>query len=197
MIQTGIWSWLLSPSLLSCFFHHYPFCCLSLHSEIKMEVFIFFFVFTSVADPGCLIPDPNFFHPGTSSKNLCILTQKLFLSSRKYDPGCSSRIRILIFYPSRIQGVKKAPDPGSATQVFTNCMIADEVLHVSRPLLAPALLCGGGWEGENCRLRFGQGKYRTVTNTQRYIECLNRQSSLVINIVGTDDISRLPRLASG
>jgi hypothetical protein len=23
--------------------------------------------------------------------------QKLFLSSRKYDPGCSSRIRILIF----------------------------------------------------------------------------------------------------
>jgi hypothetical protein len=29
-----------------------------------------------------------------------------FLSSWKYDPGCSSRIRILIFYPSRI------PDPG-------------------------------------------------------------------------------------
>jgi hypothetical protein len=30
----------------------------------------------------------------------------MFLSSRKYDPGCSSRIRILIFYPSQI------PDPG-------------------------------------------------------------------------------------
>jgi hypothetical protein len=30
-----------------------------------------------------------------------------FLSFRKYDPGCSSRIRIPIFYPSRI------PDPGS------------------------------------------------------------------------------------
>jgi hypothetical protein len=42
--------------------------------------------------------------------------------SRKYDPGCSSRIRILTFYPSRIRiltfypsgipdpGVKKAPD---------------------------------------------------------------------------------------
>ncbi len=38
-----------------------------------------------------------------------------FLSPRKYDPGCSSRIRILIFYPSRIQGSKTAPpDPGSA-----------------------------------------------------------------------------------
>jgi hypothetical protein len=28
-------------------------------------------------------------------------------------------------------------------------------------------------------------------------ECLSKQSSLVINIVGTDDISRLPRLVMG
>jgi hypothetical protein len=76
------------------------------------------------------IPDPYFFHPGSeflhsgsASKNLSILTQKWFLITQKYDPGCSSRIRkksrirILIIYPSRIpdQGVKKAPDPGSAT----------------------------------------------------------------------------------
>jgi hypothetical protein len=51
------------------------------------------------------IPDP-----GSASKNLSILTpQKWFLSSRKYDPGCSFRIpgfriRILTFYPSRIPG---------------------------------------------------------------------------------------------
>jgi len=32
--------------------------------------------------------------------------KKLYLSFRKYDPGCSSRIRILTFYPSGI------PDPG-------------------------------------------------------------------------------------
>jgi hypothetical protein len=55
-----------------------------------------------------------------------IVTQKKwFLSSRKYDPGCSSWIpdKILTFYPSwipgskrqRIPGSKKAPDPGSAT----------------------------------------------------------------------------------
>jgi len=56
---------------------------------------------------------PNCLHPGSASKNLSILTQKKpikwFLSSRKYDPGCSpgSRIRMLTFYPSRI------PDPGS------------------------------------------------------------------------------------
>ncbi len=75
----------------------------------------------SVADPGCfsrirLFPTPD---PGSElSKNLSILTpKKSFLSSRKYDPGCSSRIRMLTFYPSRIPdpGVKKAPDPGSAT----------------------------------------------------------------------------------
>jgi hypothetical protein len=45
-----------------------------------------------------------------------------FLSSRKYDPGCSSRIRILNFDPSQIPEpvVKKTPDPGSATllQIF-------------------------------------------------------------------------------
>jgi hypothetical protein len=48
---------------------------------------------------------------GSASKNLSILNPtKLFLSSRKYDPGCSSRI--LIFYPFWIPnpGVKKAPD---------------------------------------------------------------------------------------
>ncbi len=80
---------------------------------------------TSVADPGCLsrirmfsIPDPNFFHPGS---RICIKKFKYFnpknwfLSSQKYDPGCSPRIRILFFYPSQISdpGVKKhrIPDP--------------------------------------------------------------------------------------
>ncbi len=61
---------------------------------------------------------PIFFHPGSQ---ICIKefkyfnSKKWFLSSRKYDSGCSSRI--LFFYPSRIPdiGVKKAPDPGSAT----------------------------------------------------------------------------------
>jgi hypothetical protein len=70
------------------------------------------------------IPDPTFFpsririvsipDPGSASKNLRILSQKkLFLSSRKYDSGCSFRIRILTFYPSRIQGSKRhqIPDP--------------------------------------------------------------------------------------
>ncbi len=33
--------------------------------------------------------------------------KKWFIISRKYDPGCSSRIRILTFYPSRIQGSKR------------------------------------------------------------------------------------------
>jgi hypothetical protein len=62
------------------------------------------------SDPNFSIPDP-----GSASKNLRISTSKQwFLRSRKYDLGCSSRIRILTFYQSRIP-VKKAPDPGSGT----------------------------------------------------------------------------------
>jgi hypothetical protein len=77
------------------------------------------------------VPDPIFFHSGSRIldqifflpgsririKELKYFDPKnCFLSSRKYDPGCSSRIRILIFRPSRIPdpGVKKdrIPDPG-------------------------------------------------------------------------------------
>jgi hypothetical protein len=73
----------------------------------------------SVADPGCLsrirlfcIPDPNCLHPGSRIRLKEFKyfnpkkTKKWFLSSRKYDLGCSSRIQMLTFYPSRI------PDPG-------------------------------------------------------------------------------------
>ncbi len=96
-----------------------------MHQRCSTVSFIFgnIIIYTetdSVADPGCLSripPDPTFFHPGSSSKNLSILTQKKakkwFLSSKKYDPGCSSRIRMLTFsHPgSRIQRSKRYPIP--------------------------------------------------------------------------------------
>jgi hypothetical protein len=82
---------------------------------------------TSVADPGSgseffqfQIQGQKDFGSGSTSKNLSIINpKKLILSSRKYDPGCSSRIRIpdpvrsLNFYPSRFQGSKRhrIPDP--------------------------------------------------------------------------------------
>jgi hypothetical protein len=53
------------------------------------------------------IPEPNFFHPGSASKNLSILTPKLLLSSRKYDPGFSSQIRI----PDPDTDILSIPDP--------------------------------------------------------------------------------------
>jgi hypothetical protein len=57
----------------------------------------------SIPDPGSKRfrfrdPHQRFFNP-----------KKLFLSSRKYDPDLD------FFYTSRIQGVKKAPDPGSGS----------------------------------------------------------------------------------
>ncbi len=86
---------------------------------------------TSVADPGCLsrirlfsIPDPGselspsripnphqrikYFNPKKCKK-------KWFLSSKKYDPGCSSRIRMLTFSHPGSRGQKgtqsRIPDP--------------------------------------------------------------------------------------
>ncbi len=94
--------------------------CLKTHTS-------FFF---SVADPGCLsririfsILDSNFFHPGSRIRIFpsripdphkrieACNPRKVFLSSRKYDSGCSSRVPI--FYPSRIPGSKRhwIPDP--------------------------------------------------------------------------------------
>ena len=76
---------------------------------------------TSVADQGCLsrIPDPTFFHPGSwiLIKEFKYFNpkkaKKWFLSSKKYDPGCSSRIPDLDadFLPSRIPGSKRYPIP--------------------------------------------------------------------------------------
>ncbi len=78
---------------------------------------------TGVADPGCLsririfpIPDPH--------QRIKYLTQKKwFPSSRKYDPGCSSRTwnpdPDPDFLPIPDPGVKKAPDPGSTTMDST------------------------------------------------------------------------------
>ncbi len=61
-----------------------------------------------------LIPYPSFFHPVSAFFPFRIPD----LHQIWYDPGCSSRIRILIPDP----GVKNAPDPGSgsATHVFLN-----------------------------------------------------------------------------
>jgi hypothetical protein len=81
-----------------------------------------------IPDPGSdffpsRIPEPNCLHPGSRIliKEFKYFNpkkpKKWFLSSKKYDPGCSSRIRMLTFYPSRI------PDPGSRGQKGTRSRI--------------------------------------------------------------------------
>jgi hypothetical protein len=107
------------------------------------------------ADPGCLsrIPDPTFFHPGSRiriKEFKYFNPKKWFLSSRKYDPGCSSRI------PD--PGVKKAPDPGSAT-LFNRWPTQTAVMLAPppRPLRSsscpadrpPQLLVG--WPAHTCK----------------------------------------------
>jgi hypothetical protein len=62
-------------------------------------------------------PGSEFFPSRIRIKQFNNVTQKLFLSSRKYDPGCSPRIPDPDFHPLWIPdpGVKKAPDPGSGS----------------------------------------------------------------------------------
>ncbi len=74
--------------------------------------------FGSVADPGYLsripdpnfsIPDPFFFQPGSRIriKDFKYFNpKKWFLSTQKYDPGCSSRILILLFTHPGSRGQK-------------------------------------------------------------------------------------------
>jgi hypothetical protein len=75
------------------------------------------------------IPDPNCLHPGSRIRIKEIKyfnpkkPKKWFLSSRKYDPGCSSRIPDpdADFLPIPDPGVKKAPDPRSGSATLLAC----------------------------------------------------------------------------
>ncbi len=79
------------------------------YSTLQYSGWLGYTVTNSVADPGCLSGsrDPTFFHPGSEffPSRIRIEEFKYFnpkkwiQSSRKYEPGCSSRIpiRILTF----------------------------------------------------------------------------------------------------
>ncbi len=86
----------------------------------------------SVGDPGCLsririfsVSDPGseFFLSRIRIKEFG------YFNPNNYYLGCSSRIRILIFYPSRIPDprVKKAPDPGSGSATLNVMRIQIQV----------------------------------------------------------------------
>ncbi len=109
---------------------------------------------------GMFIPDPgsNFFpsrirtvsipDPGSSSKNLSILTRKKakkwFLSSKKYDPGCSSRIRMLTFSHPGSRGQKSTQSRIRNTVYQRKCCTNSVVplsLHQSLVTLSCSLNC--------------------------------------------------------
>jgi len=72
----------------------------------------------SVPDPGSELSPSRIPYPGSASKNLSILApkkpKKWFLSSRKYDPGCSSRI------PDPDADFLPIPDPGSGSATLVS-----------------------------------------------------------------------------
>ncbi len=81
------------------------------------EVIILILVFSIVADPGSLSRIRIFFPSQIHRKEFKNFKPKsCVLSSRKYDPGCTPRFRILIFLPIPDPGSKY---PGSAPLVFS------------------------------------------------------------------------------
>jgi hypothetical protein len=101
----------------------------------KIFPFTLFTLCSSVVDPGCLSRFRIFFYPGSASKKLSILIKKICSSSRKYDPGCSSRIWIPDpepdFLPIPDPGFRKAPALVSRIRIRIT-----EFLHFSSHLFA-------------------------------------------------------------
>jgi hypothetical protein len=73
-------------------------CLLWRHGKLCPDTYVQCCVASvSVADPGCL-PWIRLFPSRNPNKEFKYFNPKIsFLSSRQYDPGCSSRIRIMIF----------------------------------------------------------------------------------------------------
>ncbi len=65
----------------------------------------------------CQIPDPNFFHPGSASKNSCMLTQKMVSKL--------SEIWSVLFIPNPDHDFLPIPDPGSRGRKGTGSRIRD------------------------------------------------------------------------
>jgi hypothetical protein len=115
---------------------------------------------------GMFIPDPgsDFFHPGSRIRTVSIpgsrilikefkyfnpkKSKKWFLNSKKYDPGCSSRIPDpdADFLPSRIpdSGVKKAPNPGSRIRIRNTDRYRTQVHRYGTPKTVPKKTFGLG-----------------------------------------------------
>jgi hypothetical protein len=86
-------------------------------------------------EPEYLWRDPTFSHPGsrTRIKEFKYFNhKKCFLISKKYDPGCSYRIRILTFYPSRIPDTGGQKGTGSRIRI-RNTDINPYIAEASAP----------------------------------------------------------------
>jgi hypothetical protein len=64
---------------------------------------------------GIVIPDPNFFHPGSASKNVSILSQKMVSKLSEISSG--------FFLPDLDPDFLPVPDPGSKGQKGTGSQI--------------------------------------------------------------------------
>ncbi len=114
-----------------------------------------------IPEPTFFIPDPNLFHPGSRFRIKEVKyfnTKKWFLSSRKYDPGCSSRIRILTFYPSRIPDSGSRGHKGTASRIRNTENCRDQFSSWFWKNMFHFIFTGKlqGWSASSFRIQSGQ-----------------------------------------
>ncbi len=119
------------------------------------------------------IPDPGseFFLSRIRIKEFKYFNpKKLFLSSRKYDLGCSSRIRILILYPSRNQGSKRFriadPDPHHWYHMI-HVWVVDVIFWMWMKQSIPSTLADDACEKHNEISRYFLGNFFIPTSPKR------------------------------
>ncbi len=135
-------------------FYFCPYCCTGSHSlpfrSLAVHLFlslfcpsrVIFAVFYPVFGSG-IIPDTNFSHPGSASKNLSILSQKIV-----------SQLLIRVAHlESRGQKVKSSDSgAGSATLflsvswlLLASVLVRSLSVHLFLSYLSPAMYCNHSW----------------------------------------------------
>ncbi len=102
----------------------------------------------SVCGSGMFIPDPSFFHPGSASRNLSILTQKKVSKLSEIWSGLFIPDPDPDFLPIPDPGVKKAPEADTDNNVLisTYSWHGEGVWVAGPPWCPPACWAGAGAE---------------------------------------------------
>ncbi len=122
------------------------------------------------------IPDPNFFHPRSASKNVSILTPTNFSKHSEIWSGLFIPDPDHDFYPSQIPGSKRhrIPDPGSGTLVVTTRHYSHRGWRDANPLTGPSAI----WARATFIMHWLHGSLKCIKRRAAASILLNRIQTL-------------------